>query len=334
MVDYVPIFVKGRSIGICLPDTYHLCMRSRRSRTLKDIVFPHSGNNYKPLALTTGGIACALSAIVLVQSVYVLGSHLVRSNPHFLASVLPSVVTQLTNEDRRVNGLALVETDTLLTRAAQMKAQDMAEKGYFAHIAPDGKTPWYWLDRVQYPYSYAGENLAIDFVDSQDVEDAWMASPTHRANIVKREYMHIGVGVARGMYEGVETTFVVQFFATPRKGAALPAEATVATAAPGARVLGAYTTPLDTISFVDFLARLAASPMHTTAYILAGLAGLFALLLIIAIVVHVRMQYIEVIAGGLLVVIVALGMIAWNALSAGVPNIAPHDSATASRSAR
>ncbi len=304
-------------------------MKKRSSRKLKDFILPHNGNGYKPLALTAGGVALALIIVVLVQGVYVLGSRFALSNPHFLASVLPSVVTSLTNDDRKSNGLEAVEPDALLTRAAQMKAEDMAEKGYFSHVAPDGKTPWYWLDQVKYPYSYAGENLAIDFTDSKDVEDAWMASPTHRANIVKREYTRIGVGVAKGMYEGSETTFVVQFFATPKKGAVIPGEDTVATAGPGARVLGAETEPA-TISLADFLARLAASPMHTTAYVLAGLAGLFTILLLIAIVVHMRIQFIEIIVGGLLVIVASLGVIAWNAMEAGTPNVAPSDSATAS----
>lgn len=304
-------------------------MKKRQARKFKDFIVPHSGNGYKPLLLTAGGVALALLIVVLVQGVYVLGSRFALSNPHFLASVLPSVVTSLTNEDRQAQGLQAVMPDALLTKAAQMKAEDMAEKGYFSHVAPDGKTPWYWLDQVKYPYSYAGENLAIDFVDSKDVEDAWMASPTHRANIVKPQYTRIGVGVAKGMYEGNETTFVVQFFATPKKGAVIPGEDTLASAGPGARVLGAETSPALPVSFADFLSRLAASPMHTTAYVLAGLAGVFTLLLLIAIAVHVRIQFIEVIVGGLLVIVAALGVVAWNALDAGRPNVIPSDSATA-----
>ena len=61
-----------------------------------------------------------------------------------------------------------------------MKAQDMATLGYFAHVSPDGKTPWYWIEKVGYDYQYAGENLAINFSDSKDVTNAWMASPLHK----------------------------------------------------------------------------------------------------------------------------------------------------------
>lgn len=287
-------------------------MKKRKIRKIKDFVLPHKGNGYKPLALTAGGVALAIALIVLVQGVYVLGSRFVLSNPHFLASVLPSVVIGLTNDDRHTQGLTPVAPDALLTKAAQMKAEDMAEKGYFSHVAPDGKTPWYWLDQVNYPYSYAGENLAIDFTDSKDVEDAWMASPTHRANIVKPQYTRIGVGVAKGMYEGHETTFVVQFFATPKPGVAIPGESSTAKEVSNARVLGAEISPVLPVSFSDFLARITASPTHTVTYVLAGVAGLFVVLLLIAIFVHIRFQFIEVIVGGLLVVSASLIFMVWN----------------------
>lgn len=303
-------------------------MKKRKIRRVKDFVLPHKGNGYKPLALTAGGVALALILIVLIQGVYVLGSRFAFSNPHFLASVLPSVVTGLTNDDRHTQGLKAVDPDALLTKAAQMKAEDMAEKGYFSHVAPDGKTPWYWLDQVKYPYTYAGENLAIDFTDSKDVEDAWMASPTHRANIVKPQYTRIGIGVAKGMYEGHETTFVVQFFATPKAGVIIPGESTIAVQASKSRVLGAEITPLLPVSFADFFARIAASPTHTITYVLAGIAGLFLLLLLIAVFVHIRFQFIEVIVGGLLVVSAVLIFMVWNNIQSS-GTVTPQGSETA-----
>ncbi len=301
-------------------------MKKRRARKLKDFVLPHSGNGYKPLLLTAGGVAFALALVVLVQGAYVLGSRFAQSNPGFLASVLPSVVTLLTNEDRVAQGLAQLESDELLTKAAQLKAEHMAEEGYFSHVSPDGKTPWYWLEQVGYPYSYAGENLAVDFNDSREVQEAWMASPTHRANIVKREYTRIGVGVAKGMFEGKETTFAVQFFATPKKGAEVPGGVKVAVAGANAQVLGATTGPA---SVEEMFQRVAASPMSTTAYVLTGLAGLFTLLLLVAIFVHARIQFIEIIVGGLLVIAAALVFVVWNA-SEGASTVETPDAVNAS----
>ena len=151
-----------------------------------------------------------------------------QSSENFLAAVVPAEILALTNTQRVDNDAAPLTEDTLLDNAAQAKANDMAANGYFSHIGPDGKTPWQWISGAGYQYQYAGENLAVRFIDSSDVVNAWMASPTHRANIVKPVYTETGVGVAEGLYEGQEATYVVQYFGTPL--AAAPAESAPAVA--------------------------------------------------------------------------------------------------------
>ncbi len=141
-----------------------------------------------------------------------------RVNHTNLASVLPGVLSALANQERQANNMPELAVSPILTRAAELKAQDMAEKQYFAHTSPEGKTPWYWLNQVDYAYEYAGENLAIDFSDSRDVTNAWMNSPTHRANIVKAAYTEVGTGIAIGTFEGSRTVFVAQVYANPQKG--------------------------------------------------------------------------------------------------------------------
>jgi hypothetical protein len=136
---------------------------------------------------------------------------------HSLAGlVINSVVVDITNQERNSIGLGELKTNEALRKAAQAKADDMAKKGYFAHQSPDGKTPWYWIDQTGYTYIAAGENLAINFDYSKDVVNAWMNSPTHRANIVKAKYQEIGIGIAEGFYQGRPTVFVVQMFGTPK----------------------------------------------------------------------------------------------------------------------
>lgn len=134
------------------------------------------------------------------------------------AAVVASQVIALTNDERQQNGVGQLAEDTLLDQAAQAKADDMAAKGYFSHVGPDGKQPWAWIAAAGYNYHWAGENLAVRFDDSQQLVSAWMASPTHRANIVKGQYTQIGIGVANGMYQGMPATFIVQFFGTPQSG--------------------------------------------------------------------------------------------------------------------
>jgi hypothetical protein len=91
----------------------------------------------------------------------------------------------------------------------------MAQKGYFAHTSPEGVTPWYWFGQAGYKFIYAGENLAINYDESDAVHDAWLESPTHRANIMNEHFTEMGVATARGMYRGVPTTFVVELFGMP-----------------------------------------------------------------------------------------------------------------------
>jgi uncharacterized protein YkwD len=169
------------------------------------------------------------------------------------AAVVTSALADLANVDRARNDLPELVVSKALTAAAQAKANDMAEKGYFAHTAPDGTSPWYWYKQAGYSFAYAGENLAIDFSDSADVEAAWMKSPAHRANLLNKNFTEVGIATAVGMYQGRKTTFVVEEFGTPAKAevplanpAAVPTtpEEDVAIAREGApEVLGAVQEP-------------------------------------------------------------------------------------------
>lgn len=331
-------------------------MKKRLRSHLHDHLIPHEGNGFKPLLFTAAGVASVLAVLFLVQAAYFVQTKIVFKETNFLASVLPGVLTTLTNKDRVANGVAALTEDDHLAQAAQMKAEDMAAKGYFAHVDPEGRQPWYWLDAAGYDYTYAGENLAVNFTDSEDVEKAWMNSPTHQANIVKAQYTRIGIGTAKGMYKGKETTFVVQFFATPRAVAAYqvatekPAPTPVATApeeTPVAvvpaeepvetsnEVLGVEVgtvmpakageepvldteyeaAPEPAQEALSFFAQVAASPTHTVIYILAALAVLVGVLLLVAIAAHLKVQYLEVAGGGLLMIMVALSLLVFNATS-------------------
>ncbi|MCA9360439.1 hypothetical protein H6785_03625 [Candidatus Nomurabacteria bacterium] len=138
-----------------------------------------------------------------------------QSSDWLVSTVLPAVVVELTNEERTDNLAQPLQRNVTLDAAAKMKAQHMAKNQYFAHFSPDGVSPWYWFDEAGYVYAHAGENLAIHFTDSSEVVEAWMNSPTHRQNIVNGLYTEIGVGTAKGKFEGYDTVYVVQLFGTP-----------------------------------------------------------------------------------------------------------------------
>lgn len=163
------------------------------------------------LAVLIGGLAASERARNLAVS---------DPTPNLVASVLPGAVVALTNEERGDKGLGSLKASALLSQAAQLKANDMAAKSYYAHVSPDGTIPPVWLNKVGYKYQIMGENLVIDRDSSEQVVSAWMGSEAHRENILNPQFTEIGIGIARGSYKGQATTYVVQMLARPMGGTA------------------------------------------------------------------------------------------------------------------
>ena len=138
-----------------------------------------------------------------------------QTSDWLVGAILPAVVVTLTNNERQALSEPPLQRSTVLDQAATLKAEHMASLEYFAHNSPNGFTPWHWFQEVGYVYAYAGENLAVFFSDSDEVVKAWMNSPSHRANIVNATYQEIGIGTAKGRYQGHDTVFVVQLFWNP-----------------------------------------------------------------------------------------------------------------------
>lgn len=160
-----------------------------------------------------------------------------------LAAVVTATLVDLANGDRKAEDLGALKVNPLLVEAAQAKADHMAENGYFAHVSPDGRDSWYWFREAGYSFSYAGENLAVNFSDSEDVEEAWMNSPTHRANIMNGRFTEVGIATAVGEYKGKKTTFVVQMFGRPSIAHATPAPVSSAPAEPDELAVASTVEP-------------------------------------------------------------------------------------------
>lgn len=132
------------------------------------------------------------------------------------------VVAQ-TNDARKNLGLGELRENSVLDTAAYQKLQDMISGQYFAHYSPDGVSPWHWIESGKYNYNYAGENLAIGFVSAKSVTQAWLNSPSHRANLLNSKYTEMGVAVASAKIQNDEGILVVQLFATPKPSSKLAA---------------------------------------------------------------------------------------------------------------
>ena len=191
-------------------------------QALKHLFIPHEGNEYKPHFFRELSII-----IMLCSSVFLLGfsagsSYLIHKTV-LGASVAASVLVDLTNDARLAYNETPLIRNAKLEEAAAMKGADMAKNGYFAHESPTGVTPWHWFKEVGYTFLYAGENLAINFTESKDVENAWLNSPKHRENILNGKFSEIGIATVEGVYNNAPTTFVVQMFGTPAKAQTEPA---------------------------------------------------------------------------------------------------------------
>ena len=108
-----------------------------------------------------------------------------------LPAVSATEVVTATNALRQANELPVLRENIILDTVATQKLNDMIANQYFNHISPLGVNPWYWFDVNQYRYSYAGENLALGFMDAQSAVKAWNNSPSHRANLLNSNYEDI-----------------------------------------------------------------------------------------------------------------------------------------------
>lgn len=128
------------------------------------------------------------------------------------ADINKESIVNFTNQKRVESGLTPLKINYSLESSAITKANDMLANNYWAHNSPQGKTPWTFIRGAGYKYIFAGENLAEGYSSTEAVIAAWMASPSHRANILNRNYKEVGVAIISGNLKGKSTTLVVEHF--------------------------------------------------------------------------------------------------------------------------
>ena len=188
-------------------------------KALVRLFAPHKTNNHRPGILHPEGFL-VLSGIIIGASVltHAFTSTALPTVLGFASSITASQVVEQTNQQRTSLGLSRLTMNSALNQAATAKGNNMCADQYWAHISPSGTTPWVFIKNAGYRYSVAGENLARDFADTSAVVSAWMASPTHRANIVNDRYKDIGVAVIDCKLLGSDTALVVQMFGSQVTG--------------------------------------------------------------------------------------------------------------------
>lgn len=281
-------------------------------RTLHRWLIPGEHNNFRAHLIRHDSL--------LVYAFVALAFLLVaQANHHMVGGRILGIATDIqaqqlledTNEERIKNGLDPLSFSPELAEAAALKSRHMLINNYWSHFSPNGDSPWGFIKQTGYEYEYAGENLAKNFLYSQNVVDAWMKSPTHRENILRPEFTEVGYAIQNGVLEGEETTLVVQMFAKPLRATASntkPATSSTAT------TLGAGEAVLAQSD------QNAPAPAKSTSVMLYLFIGILILALLLDLYIGSRLKIIHVhgktLAHLVFIVIVTLGALIYLAKGA------------------
>src|SRR3990172_8633047 len=111
-------------------------------KLLKHLFIPHESNNQKARVLHSSSLVLIALFLIGSQVVFSFGQKTFPDILGYAANISPSEVIRLTNVQRAANGLGPVTENGTLDSAALAKGNDMLAKGYWAHFAPDGTSPW------------------------------------------------------------------------------------------------------------------------------------------------------------------------------------------------
>ncbi len=118
---------------------------------------------------------------------------------------LEAGMLELVNEERRAAGLMPLAFDPELVEVARKHSADMFARGYFAHVTPEGRNPFERIRAADVNFLTAGENLALA-PTVPVAHTGLMNSPGHRANILRREFGRVGIGIMDGGMRGLMVT--------------------------------------------------------------------------------------------------------------------------------
>ncbi len=187
-------------------------VRKTKQKTALAFV-PKKENQYRPHLIRRYGLLLIISVAIALQFGYNFtktGSVLGR-----VVNITPAGLLAATNDQRAKEGLPGLRKSERLSQAAMLKANDIIQNQYWDHTSPSGVEPWQWIQKTNYTYSEAGENLARDFSTADGTVAGWMASEKHRENMLKPSYSDVGFAVTNGELNGKPTTIVVALYAKP-----------------------------------------------------------------------------------------------------------------------
>ena len=148
--------------------------------------------------------ALAIGMLFLLTSVFTLAvpvATLAWSSGTF-SSTSESDLVAMTNRARASAGLKALKVDSTLHTVARWRSKDMIDRNYFSHSIPGYGKVWDKLNAIGYCYNVAGENIGWnnypDDIATAAIQQAFMDSAGHRANIMGKTWDVIGIGAYKG----------------------------------------------------------------------------------------------------------------------------------------
>jgi len=169
------------------------------------VLFPSamSSPGQKPIAIeealvlqvTTPESAITFSALATREEAVIIpvSGCLPAQNVYFENQVLRQI-----NQERAKGGLPQLILKNQLTSAALAHSSDMACRGFFNHINPDGKTAFDRIHAQGYQFTCAGETIYGGDGSLNTPEQAihtWLTSAIHKKAMLNPAYSEVGIGI-------------------------------------------------------------------------------------------------------------------------------------------
>ena len=125
-----------------------------------------------------------------------------------------AAITCLVNAERVARGLPALRTTAVLRDSAVRHSVDMVRRGYFSHVTPTGVDVRARLSRAGVHAPIVGENIGWGLGDQDTpagLVAAWMHSPSHRANILRRRFTRTGIGIVLGSPDHPDASTMATF---------------------------------------------------------------------------------------------------------------------------
>ena len=205
--------------------------RATTHATQKPVVITTTKATTKPVTTTTKTTTAKPSSDIARQTKYLDSYDMYeivteyKSRHAICDKGIASMAAEI-NKIRKANGLNTLKVNPLLTKAAMIRARELAETyvkyGGISHTRPNGQDCGSVARDVGYGTFIAGENAyyAFEWIDWKECLRVWLNSPDHKRNILDKGHEVMGLAIInvkiRNQYEGEggggRFTFAIQLF--------------------------------------------------------------------------------------------------------------------------